>query len=82
MDEYLKALSYFDKEIEIQQKSLPAIHPDLARSYDNIGVVYKNNSKAYSFYERAVQIGKQSLPPDHYNLRQWRKNLENLRKKL
>jgi tetratricopeptide (TPR) repeat protein len=84
MDEYSKALSFHEKALEIRQKLLPT-HPSLAMSYDNIGIVYDKMgeySKAYSFYERAVQIGEQSLPTYHHNLRQWRKNFENVKKKL
>ncbi|CAF4113111.1 unnamed protein product, partial [Adineta steineri] len=60
-------------------------HPDLDVSYNNLGAVYQsmgNYSKAHSFFERAVQNGQQSLPKNHPNLQQWRRNLENIKKKL
>ncbi|CAF1255758.1 unnamed protein product [Adineta steineri] len=85
MGDYPKALSYYEKDLAIGQQSLPSNHPDLGRSYNNIGLVYENMSnysKAHSFYERAVQIGQQSLPTNHPNLQQWRKHLENIKKKL
>ena len=40
MGEYSKALSYYEQALEILQKTLPANHPDLATSYNNIGLVY------------------------------------------
>ncbi|CAF0765405.1 unnamed protein product [Adineta steineri] len=85
MSDYPKALSNYDKALAIRQQSLPLNHPNLGASYNNIGTVYKNMgnySKAHSFYERAVQIGQQSLPSNHPNLKIYRKNLENIKKKL
>ena len=40
MGEYSKALSSHEKALAIQQQSLPSNHPDLAMSYNNIGLVY------------------------------------------
>ncbi|CAF1464490.1 unnamed protein product [Adineta steineri] len=85
MGDYPKALSSHEKAFEIQQQSLPSNHSDLAMSYNNISLVYGNMgnySKAHSFYRRAVQIGQQSLPINHPNLQQWRKNFEDMKKKL
>ncbi|CAF3849355.1 unnamed protein product [Adineta steineri] len=85
MGDYLRALSNYEKALAIRQQSLPLNHPDLGSSYNSIGLVYENMGnylKARSFYERAVQIGQQSLAANHPNLEQWRKNLENIKKKL
>ncbi|CAF1495891.1 unnamed protein product [Adineta steineri] len=85
MGDYPKALSYYEKDLAIGKQSLPSNHPDLGASYDNIGMVYEfmgNYSKAHSFYERAVQIAQQSLPTNHPDLQKWRKNLEDMKKKL
>jgi tetratricopeptide (TPR) repeat protein len=38
--DYEEALSYYEKALEIRQKNLPPKHPDLAASYNNIGLVY------------------------------------------
>ena len=43
--EYSKALSYYEKALEIRQKTLPANHPDLATSYNNIGLVYNEHGR-------------------------------------
>ena len=52
-----KALSYYEKDLEISEKSLPPNHPDLAISYNNIGLVYDNMgeySKALLLHEKAI----------------------------
>ncbi|CAF3297750.1 unnamed protein product [Rotaria socialis] len=56
---------------EIQQRSLPANHPDLAASYNLIGLVYGHMgeySKALSFYEKANEIWQKSSSPSHPDL--------------
>ena len=71
MGEYSKALSYYEKALEIRKQSLPSNHPDLALSYNNIGAVYYNMgeySKALSSFEKALEIRKQSLPSNHPDL--------------
>ena len=40
MGEYLKALSYYENALGIRQQSLPSNHPDLAKSYNNIGLQF------------------------------------------
>ncbi|CAF1446873.1 unnamed protein product [Adineta steineri] len=85
MGNYPKALSFHQKALAIRQESLLFNHPDLGGSYNNIGAVYENMgnySKAHSFYERAADIGEQSLSSNHSDLHQWRKNFENIKKKL
>ena len=66
--DYQEAVSFYKRALEIEEKSLPANHPDLATSYNNIGWVYYNMgeySKALSFYERALEIRQKSLPANH-----------------
>ena len=48
MGEYSKALSYYEKSLEIKQQSLPPNHPDLAASYNNIGEVCSYTWVQYS----------------------------------
>jgi tetratricopeptide (TPR) repeat protein len=57
--EYMKAIGFYEKSLEIRQKTLPAIHPHLATSYNNIDAVYDKigeYSKALSYYEHALDI--------------------------
>jgi tetratricopeptide (TPR) repeat protein len=66
--DYEKALSFYEKALEIRQKTLPPNHPSLATSYNNIGLVYQNMeeySKAFSFYEKTREIFEKTLPPNH-----------------
>jgi tetratricopeptide (TPR) repeat protein len=85
MGDYSKALSSYEKALEIRQQSLPPNHPDLGSSYNNIGAAHENMgnySKARSSYERVVDIARQSLPSNHPHLQIYRKNLEDVKKKL
>ncbi|CAF4530279.1 unnamed protein product [Rotaria sp. Silwood2] len=71
LGEYSKALSSYERSLEMDKKSLPPNHPDLASSYCNIGNVYTNMgeySKALSSYERSLEIWKIALPPKHPHL--------------
>jgi tetratricopeptide (TPR) repeat protein len=69
--DYEKAIEYYEKALEILQKTLPSNHPNWATSYNNIGILYKNmgeNSKALSFYEKSLEIQQKTLPPNHPDL--------------
>ncbi|CAF1512463.1 unnamed protein product [Adineta ricciae] len=69
--DYKMAIEYYEKALEIREKTLPSNHPDFATSYNNIGLVYKNMgeySKALSFYEKALEIREKTLPSNHPDL--------------
>jgi tetratricopeptide (TPR) repeat protein len=85
MGEYSKAISYYEKALEISQKTLSAIHPDLATSYNNIGLVYYNKgeySEALSYLERAFDILQRSLSPNQASIKNVRAGIEIINKKL
>jgi tetratricopeptide (TPR) repeat protein len=85
MGEYSKALSSYERSLEIKKIALPPNHPDLAYSYNGIGAVYDNMgeySKALSYYEKAQQIWQKSLPPTHPHIALVKRNIENVKKKL
>jgi len=68
---YVEAIEYYEKSLEMSQKTLPADHPDLATLYNNIGNVYKSMgeySKALESYEKSLEIKKKTLPADHSSL--------------
>jgi tetratricopeptide (TPR) repeat protein len=68
---YVAAISFYEKGLTIDEKTLPAYHPDLATSYNNIGSVYdrmSEYSKAVSFHEKALLIYRRILAPDHHDL--------------
>jgi tetratricopeptide (TPR) repeat protein len=78
MGEYSKALSSYERSLEILKIALPPNHPDLATSYNNIGNVYADMgeySKALSSYERSLEICKIALPPNHPDLAQSYSNI-------
>jgi tetratricopeptide (TPR) repeat protein len=69
--EYEEAITFYEKSLEIKQKTLPPNHLSFADTYNDIGAVYDSMSdypKALSYYEKALEIKKQSLPPSHPNL--------------
>ncbi|CAF1227109.1 unnamed protein product [Rotaria sordida] len=71
MGEYSKAITFYERAIDIYKKMGPSNQVNLASSYNNIGIVYDNMgeySKALSSYERALEIRKIALPPNHSDL--------------
>jgi len=59
-----KRSDFIKKSLEIDQKTLPANHPHLATSCNNIGRVYDNMgeySKALSYYEKDLEISQKTL---------------------
>jgi tetratricopeptide (TPR) repeat protein len=66
--QYTEAITYYEKSQEINQKSLPENHPNLASSYSSIGSVYRNMgeySKALSSHKKALEIYQKTLPANH-----------------
>ncbi|CAF4597741.1 unnamed protein product, partial [Rotaria socialis] len=69
--EYQQAVTFYEKDLEISQKTLSADDPELATMYNNIGAVYNNMgeySKALEYYEKSIKIKEISLPPTHPDL--------------
>ncbi|CAF4694257.1 unnamed protein product, partial [Rotaria socialis] len=69
--EYQQAVTFYEKDLEISQKTLSADDPELATRYNNIGGVYYNMgeySKALEYYEKSIKIKEISLPPTHPDL--------------
>ncbi|CAF0893152.1 unnamed protein product [Adineta ricciae] len=68
---YKMAIEYYEKALEIREKTLPSNHPSLATSYSSIGLVYMNMgeySEALLFYEKALGIREKTLPSNHPSL--------------
>ncbi|CAF4150510.1 unnamed protein product, partial [Didymodactylos carnosus] len=66
--DYEKALKSHEKSLEIQLISLPPNHPDIATTYNNIGLVYDNQGdyeKALKAYKKALSIVRRTLPLAH-----------------
>ncbi|CAF4593578.1 unnamed protein product, partial [Rotaria sp. Silwood2] len=71
LGEYSKAIKFYERALDINEKTVPQNLPRLASSYNNIGAVYYNMgeySKALSSYERSLEIRKIALPPNHPDL--------------
>ncbi|CAF0766880.1 unnamed protein product [Adineta steineri] len=63
--DYEKSIWYYEQALQIEQKTLPSNHPNLASSYNNIGSTYVNMreySKALSYFEKALEIKQKTLP--------------------
>ncbi|CAF4673972.1 unnamed protein product, partial [Rotaria sp. Silwood2] len=71
LGEYSKAITFYERALDIKEKTVPQNLPDLAGSYNNIGNVYGNMgeySKALSSHERSLEIDRKALPPNHPDL--------------
>ncbi|CAF4190765.1 unnamed protein product, partial [Adineta steineri] len=68
---YEKAIWYYEKALEIHQKTLCSNHPYLIILYNNIGNVYDQMgeySKAILYYNQALEICQNTLPLNHPDL--------------
>ena len=64
-------MKWIDKALEIREKVLDSLHPDLAQSYNNIGGVYFDQGKyeeALKLYYKALEIAEKVLDPLHPEL--------------
>jgi tetratricopeptide (TPR) repeat protein len=71
MGHYSTALEFYEKALEIQKKSFPPNHPDLALTYNCIGLAHysmQDNSAALSFFQKTLEIQEISLPLNHPDL--------------
>jgi tetratricopeptide (TPR) repeat protein len=82
---YTEALSFYEKDLEIFQKTVPTDHPDLATSYNNSAWMYRRMGdylKALSFYEKDPEICQKALPADHPTIKNAIQTIESVKKKL
>ena len=66
--DWQKALEYFQKALDIEEKVLSPDDPSLGATYNNMGTVYRNMreyTKALLCYEKDLQISQKSRPPNH-----------------
>jgi tetratricopeptide (TPR) repeat protein len=75
MKDYSNALAYYEKALEIEQRSLPSTHPTLAVTYSNMATVpadlcrYK---EAVEQLERAVTIANHAFGYIHPQVQMYR----------
>ncbi|CAF5124909.1 unnamed protein product, partial [Rotaria sp. Silwood1] len=68
MGDYLKALEYSKKDLEITKQALPPNHPDLAYPYSWFGMIYrsmKDYPRALENFENCLSIHQKALPENH-----------------
>jgi tetratricopeptide (TPR) repeat protein len=76
-----RALEFQLKAVEIREQVLDKNHPDLATSYNNLSLIYKDKGqleRARPYAQKAVNILASLFPHGHPNLDVMRKNLEDL----
>jgi tetratricopeptide (TPR) repeat protein len=65
---YDKALEYYEKSLRIKLKTLGGEHPDVAKSYSNIGFIWRDKGeydKALEFNEKCLAIRLKTLGGVH-----------------
>jgi tetratricopeptide (TPR) repeat protein len=85
MGEYTKALSFYEKALQIEHQTLSPNRPSLACTYGHLGMLYyeiKEYSKAVSYCQQAFDMVNVSLPPNHPDIKVYRDNLELVKKEL
>ena len=66
--DYDKTTEYYTKALEIRKRTLPANHPSLVTSYNNMAGVYREKgeySNALSIYQKVLEMQQKTLPADH-----------------
>jgi hypothetical protein len=77
--DYASAEQLLREAVRLQEASLGPLHPDLANTLNNLGVVCEITNKpddAEHFFRRAYGIATEVLEPDHPFVATSRKNLE------
>jgi hypothetical protein len=77
--DYASAEQLLHKAAQLQEASLGPLHPDLANTLNNLGVVCEitgNLADAERYFRRACEIATTVLEPDHPFVATSRKNLE------
>src|SRR5262245_31889499 len=76
--DYASAEHLLREAVCLQEATLGALHPDVAQTLNNLGIVCEITGKAADaedFFRQAVTIATTSLPPDHPFVATSRKNL-------
>ena len=77
--DYASAEGLLREAAREQERSLGPLHPDLANTLNNLGIVCEITDKpdeAEGFFRRACDIAAASLEPDHPFVSTSRRNLE------
>jgi tetratricopeptide (TPR) repeat protein len=82
LGDHEKELEFQLKALEIRKATLPENHPDLARSYNNVGYTYfalGNLEEALRCTQQAVAIAEISLSEGHPSRTLYQENLAYLK---
>ena len=85
LGEYNQAKQLHEKALTIRKKIFDEDHADVARSYNNLALVYNSlgeYNQAKELYEKALMIGKQIFGDDHKYLERIRSELALVNKQL
>ena len=66
--EYIKALEYYHKGLEIELKTIGEEHPSVAISYNNIGSIWDTKGeydKALEYYHKSLSIRLKTIGEEH-----------------
>ena len=66
--DYAKALEYYEKALQINERVLGSGHPSTATTYSNMAVVYReqgDNAKALEYCKKALEIRERVLGSGH-----------------
>ncbi|CAF1304805.1 unnamed protein product [Didymodactylos carnosus] len=66
--EYDRAFEYYERSLKLREKCLPADHPHIATSLNNIASAYcakGGYDRAFEWHERSVKIREKYLPANH-----------------
>ena len=80
-DDYVSAERCLREAASLQERTRGSNHPDLANTFNNLGVVCERSGKpdeAEACYRRAYIIATRAFPTDHPFVSTSRKNLEDL----
>ncbi|CAF1056393.1 unnamed protein product [Rotaria sordida] len=80
-----EALESLEQSLQNKRKRLPANHPSIGTTLNDIGIVHdkiNNNIKALEYFQQALNIGKKSLTSDHLELVDYHTNVGRVYAKL
>ncbi|CAF5145027.1 unnamed protein product, partial [Rotaria sp. Silwood1] len=84
MKDYRRALTYYQKGLEIRENKLPKNHPDLAVVYHNLAKLYlstRQYNMAMKNVQQAIEIAQEKLPSNHPHILGYKETFEKIRKK-
>ncbi|CAF4122847.1 unnamed protein product, partial [Rotaria magnacalcarata] len=85
LSQYSLAMEFYKKSLDIREKSLPPLHPDIAASYQKIGRLFdfmKRWTEALENYQKAALIYHQALSPTHPKVIKIDKDIQRTASKL